>query len=104
MELTIKKENLLEHVLYQEQSIVSKILLKKPNGNLTLFAFDEGQSLAEHTSPYDAVIYLVEGDLSVSISGQVNEVKQGEYIILPANLPHGIMAISTSKFLLIMIK
>lgn len=104
MSENIKKELLINSISFQSGSIVSKQLIKKPNGNITLFAFDINESLTEHTSPYEAVVYMVEGEMEIKIGGVPYTVKQGEFIILPPNIPHGLIAKSQSKMLLIMIK
>ncbi len=95
---------LRDAVNYQEGSIVSRQILKKPNGNITLFAFDKEQSLTEHTSPFEAVVNIVEGEMEIKIGGEPNTVKTGEIIILPPNIPHGLVAQQKTKMLLTMIK
>lgn len=95
---------LRDAVNYQEGSIVSRQILKKPNGNITLFAFDKEQSLTEHTSPFEAVVNIVEGEMEIKIGGEPNTVKAGEIIILPPNVPHGLVAQQKTKMLLTMIK
>ncbi|MFZ6032651.1 MULTISPECIES: cupin domain-containing protein [unclassified Melioribacter] len=100
----INKVSLADSIAYQNGSIVSKQILKKTSGNITLFAFDKEESLTEHTSPYEAVAYVVEGEMEITIGGKVNNVKTGELIIMPPNIPHGLKAIDRSKLLLIMIK
>lgn len=79
-------------VASQEGSIVSRTLLDKPVGTLTLFAFDGGQGLSEHTAPYDATIIVIDGEAAVTIDGVVNRVREGEMIIMPANRPHSVRA------------
>jgi quercetin dioxygenase-like cupin family protein len=88
----------------QKDSIVSRSILDKPTGSVTLFAFDEGQKLSEHTAPFDAMVYLVEGEAEVTIAQQIYHIKQGEMIIMPANLPHAVNAAKPFKMLLTMIK
>ncbi len=100
----IKKVSLKDEINYQEGSVVSKQIIKKPNGNITLFAFDKGESLTEHTSPYQAVVYMVDGEMEIKIGGNPHNVKTGEIILLPENVPHGLIAIQKSKMLLTMIK
>jgi quercetin dioxygenase-like cupin family protein len=104
MSSIINKEILLEMINYQDGAIVSKQILKKPNGNITLFAFDKEESLTEHTSPYEAVVYMVDGDMEIKIGGTPYNVKVGEMIIMPPDIPHGLKAIKKSKMLLTMIK
>jgi len=100
----INKELLIETVNYQNNSIVSKQIIKKPNGNITLFAFDREESLTEHTSPYEAVVYIVDGEMEITIGGTPYNVMTGEIIVLPPNIPHALKAIIKSKMLLTMIK
>ncbi len=104
MEENIKKGLLVDEVIYQEGSIVSKQIIKKPNGNITLFAFDKEETLTEHTSPYEAVVLVAEGEMEIKIGGNPYNVKQGEIIIMPSNIPHALRAIQKSKMLLTMIK
>ena len=101
---TTNKEMLIDAIGYQNGSIVSKQILKKPNGNITLFAFDKDESLTEHTSPYEAVVYMVDGEMEITIGGNPHNIKAGEYLIMPANVSHGLRAIANSKMLLTMIK
>ncbi len=89
---------------YAAGSIVSKTLLNKKTGTLTLFAFDAGQGLSEHTSPYDATIFVLDGEGTITIDGEIKKVKAGELIIMPANIPHDVQAEERFKMLLIMIR
>ncbi len=91
-------------VEYQEDSIVSRTLIDKATGTLTLFAFWEGQGLSEHTAPFDATVLLLDGEAAVTISGKPLHLKAGEMVIMPANEPHALKAIKNFKMLLIMIK
>lgn len=100
----VKCIKLIDDIDYQPNSIVSKQIIKKPNGNVTLFAFDKSESLSEHTSPFDALVFMVDGIMEIKIGGKPFEVKAGEYILLPANIPHGLIAVERSKMLLTMIK
>ncbi|MDZ7624684.1 MAG: cupin domain-containing protein [Ignavibacteriaceae bacterium] len=100
----INKEMLIDAISYQNGSIVSKQIIKKPNGNITLFAFDKDESLTEHTSPFEAVVYMVDGEMEIKIGGASYNVKEGEIIVMPANIPHGLKATMKSKMLLTMIK
>ena len=96
---------LKKHIDYSSDSIVSKILVKKKSGNITLFAFDKGQELSEHTAPFDAVVQIVHGEVEVIIGGESTAVKEGEMIIMPANVPHAVKASEHRfKMLLTMIK
>ena len=89
---------------YQDNSIVSKMIIKKETGNVTLFAFDKGQGLSEHTVPYEALVYIFDGSAKVIISGKANIVKKGEFIIMPGNKPHSLKASNKFKMLLVMVK
>lgn len=100
----INKEPLVDAINYQNGSIVSKQIIKKPNGNITLFAFDKDESLTEHTSPYEAVVYMVDGEIEIKIGGNPYNVKAGEIIVMPPNVSHGLKALIKSKMLLTMIK
>lgn len=91
-------------IAYQEGSVVSKQVIKKDTGNVTLFAFDAGQGLTEHTAPYDALVYIVDGEAEITISKKPSLVKAGEMIIMPANQPHALKAVNRFKMLLIMIR
>jgi quercetin dioxygenase-like cupin family protein len=100
----INKELLVDAINYQNGSIVSRQIIKKPNGNITLFAFDKDESLTEHTSPFEAVVYMVDGEMEIKIGGNPYNVKAGEILVMPANIPHGLKANIKSKMLLTMIK
>jgi quercetin dioxygenase-like cupin family protein len=89
-----KVEQLADSVIYQADSIVSREIIRKSTGTVTLFAFDKGQGLSEHTAPFDAFVYIVEGEADVMISGQVYHLKEGQMVILPANKPHALAALS----------
>jgi quercetin dioxygenase-like cupin family protein len=91
-------------VAYQEHSVVSREIIRKPSGTMTVFAFDEGEGLSEHTAPFDAVVYLLEGEAEIRIDGKPFTVKEGEMIIMPANKPHALIAITRYKMLLMMIR
>lgn len=89
---------------YHNDAVVSREIIKKDSGTVTLFAFDEGQGLSEHTAPFDALVYIVDGTAEIIISGKSNKLKTGEMIIMPANKPHALKAIKNFKMFLIMIK
>jgi len=93
--------NLLQ---FQDGSIVSRVLLKNKGGTVTLFAFDLGEGLSEHTAPFDALVVVTEGEADIEIAGETFRVRQGETIILPANRPHAVKAAIKFKMLLIMIR
>jgi quercetin dioxygenase-like cupin family protein len=96
--------NLAKMVSYQTGSVVSRQIIKAEAGNVTLFAFDEGQELSEHTAPFDALVHVVEGEAEIIISGKSYRLKSGEAIIMPADEPHAVKATSQFKMLLTMIR
>jgi len=89
---------------YQSHSVVSQTVIKSKGGSLTLFAFDKGQGLSEHTAPFDAVVQVVDGTAEVIIGGSAHIVSEGEFIIMPANIPHALNARERFKMALVMIK
>jgi len=89
---------------YQHGSVVSKTIIKQSTGNVTLFAFDKGEGLSEHTAPFDALAYIIDGEAEITIAGKLNTVKQGEMILMPANQPHALKAKERFKMMLVMIK
>ena len=89
---------------YQEGAIVSRVILKAEPGNVTLFAFDAGQELSEHTAPFDALVHVLDGEAEIRISGQPFQLKTGEAILMPANQPHAVKAVNKFKMLLTMIR
>ena len=91
-------------VEYQDGSVVSKTVIGKKTGTVTLFAFDAGQSLSEHTAPFDALVYVMDGKAEISIAQKMQPVAKGQMIILPANIPHAVNAVSQFKMMLVMIK
>ncbi len=93
-----------ELIAYQDDSIVSKAIVNKKSGTVTLFALDRGQELSEHTAPFDAMVCVLDGTAEVSIAGKPFQVRTGEMIILPANIPHALKATERFKMLLIMIR
>ncbi len=95
---------LADLVSYQEGSVVSRQISKGDAGNVTLFSFDAGQELSEHTSPFDALVHVLEGEVEIRVSGQSYALKVGEAIIMPASAPHAIKAITKFKMLLTMIR
>ena len=100
-----KPLNLKDEIAYADGAVVSKTLLKKETGNITLFSFDTGQGLSEHTSPFDAVVQVVEGEGSFIINGKTTVAKEGEMVIMPANIPHDVQAAKQPfKMLLTMIR
>jgi quercetin dioxygenase-like cupin family protein len=89
---------------YQEGSVVSRQIIKKDVGTVTIFAFDKGEGLSEHTAPYDAIVHVCDGEAEVIISGNPHRVKKDEMIIMPANEPHALNAKERFKMILIMIR
>lgn len=89
---------------FQGHSVVSREIIRKPSGTMTVFAFDKDEGLSEHTAPFDAVVYLLDGEAEIRIDGKPHLVKEGEMIIMPANKPHALKAMTKFKMLLVMIK
>jgi quercetin dioxygenase-like cupin family protein len=104
VDLTAKAVNMTNLVEYQVGSVVSRTIIDKDTGTLTLFAFSEGQGLSEHTAPYDALVYILDGSAEVTIFGKPLKVNAGEMVIMPANQPHALKAVAGFKMLLVMIK
>ena len=96
--------NANKEVEYSSNGIISKRIIDKKTGNITLFSFDKGQRLSEHTAPFDAVVQVVEGQAEILIAGKPNNVNAGETIIMPAGIPHAVNAVDKFKMILIMIK
>jgi len=101
---TPKIENLKGLINYQDGSVVSREIIRKSTGIITLFAFDNGQGLSEHTAPFDAMVQILEGEAEITISGKAYYLKEGQMIILPVNEVHALKAISKFKMLLVMIR
>jgi quercetin dioxygenase-like cupin family protein len=99
-----KKQVLKDLLAYQEGAVVSRTLIDKQVGTVTLFAFDEGQGLSEHAAPYDAMVEVLEGEVEISIDRVPNALRAGDMIIMPANHPHSLRAITPFKMLLTMIR
>jgi len=99
-----EKFSFTDSVTYADDSIVSKILLRNDKGNVTLFAFDKGEELSEHTAPFDAIVQVLDGSVEIEIDHKPHILITGESIIMPANIPHAVTALEKFKMLLIMIK
>ena len=99
-----KKFSFNESIAYADKAVVSKLILKNEMGNISLFAFDKGEGLSEHTAPFDAVVYLVDGTAEIIIDGNSNMLDAGETIVMPANIPHALKAVEQFKMVLTMIK
>ena len=94
----------LELIAYQQGAVVSRALLKRAAGTVTMFAFDQGQGLSEHTAPFDALAHVLEGEAEIVITGQAHQVSAGEMILMPAHEPHTLTAQTPFKMLLTMIR
>jgi quercetin dioxygenase-like cupin family protein len=103
-DLTVGPVPLAGLVEYQAGSVVSRTLVKRPTGTITLFAFDAGEGLSEHTAPFDALVQVLDGEAEISISGQPHHVVTGQILRMPANEPHALKAIQRFKMLLTMIR
>ena len=104
MNFEIKAKSLVDLVNYQEESVVSKTVIKKETGTVTLFAFDQGQGLSEHTAPFDALVCVLDGEVEITIAGTPVFLKQGDMIIMPAGKPHALKAVKRFKMMLTMIR
>jgi quercetin dioxygenase-like cupin family protein len=99
--IPIRLEDLIE---YQEGAVVSREIIRKETGTVTIFAFDEGEGLSEHTAPFDAMVQVIDGRAEITISGNKNLVDEGDMIIMPANDPHALHAVEKFKMVLTMIR
>ena len=102
--LEAQAKRLVDLIDFQDASVVSRTIIDKKAGTVTLFAFDEGQGLSEHTAPYDALVQALEGEADIAISGKPIRVRQGEITIMPANEPHALTAVTKFKMILTMIR
>ena len=102
--ITPKVQKLTDLVGYQDGSVVSREIIRKSTGTVTLFAFDKGQGLSEHTAPFDALVQVVDGEVEVTISGKPYHLGQGDFVILPAGETHALKALSRFKMLLVMVR
>lgn len=100
----MEKKHFVDWVSYQKDSVVSKEIIKKDTGTITLFSFDKGQGLSEHTAPFDAFVYILDGEADVTIAAVKHRVVSGSTIIMPANKPHSLKAFKRFKMLLVLIK
>lgn len=98
------KFSIIDSVSYADGSVVSKTIIKRSSGNVTLFAFDQGEGLAEHTTPFEALVQILDGIVDITIGGVVHQLEKGECIILPAKVPHALKAVEKFKMMLTMIK
>ncbi|MGB9978886.1 cupin domain-containing protein [Methanobacterium sp.] len=97
----LKTADLIE---YQDGSVVSREIIRKDTGTVTIFAFDKGEGLSEHTAPFDAMVQIIDGKAEITISGNKNVLEAGEMIIMPANEPHALKALEKYKMILTMIR
>ncbi|MFH1078821.1 MAG: cupin domain-containing protein [Pseudomonadota bacterium] len=102
--MTQKTAHMKELVVYQDGSIVSKEIIKKQTGTVTIFAFDQDQGLSEHTAPFDALVCLLDGEAEIIISGEPHRLKEGEMIIMPSGKPHALKAVKRFKMMLVMVR
>jgi quercetin dioxygenase-like cupin family protein len=102
--VSAKPVRIADLIDYQKGSVVSRTIVERAAGTVTIFAFDEGQGLSEHTAPFDALIYTLDGEIEVTISGKAVQLKKGEMVIMPANKPHALKATKQFKMLLTMIR
>ncbi len=102
--MTEKISNMKDLVAYQDGSIVSKEIIKKTTGTVTLFAFDRDQGLSEHTAPFDALVCILDGEAEIIIAGEPHRLKEGEMIIMPGGKPHALKAPKRFKMMLVMIR
>lgn len=103
-ELKAKVLSLKDLVAYQEGTIASRMIINRKAGNITLFAFDQGEGLSEHTAPFDAVLTVLDGEAEITIRGSPFRLKEGETLIMPANIPHAVSAVTRFKMMLTMIR
>jgi quercetin dioxygenase-like cupin family protein len=103
-DLSNQAQPLADLVAFQPDSVISRTLLKAPNGTITLFAFDGHQSLSEHTTPHDALVQVLDGEFEITVDGEPKAVAQGQVLLLPADVPHALVANLPSKMLLTMIR
>ena len=102
--ITGQVQELVKLVNYQDDSVVSKEIIRNDKGTVSFFAFDKGQGLSEHTAPFDAMVYVFDGKAEILIDGKLSIVKAGEMIIMPANKPHALKAVERFKMMLVMVK
>ncbi|MBN1763051.1 MAG: cupin domain-containing protein [Methanomicrobia archaeon] len=103
-ELVAHAIKVVDLAAYQAGAVVSRTVIDKKAGTVTFFAFDEGQGLSEHTAPFDALVYLLDGEAEIVISGKPLRVKAGEMVLMPANEPHALRAVKRFKMLLTMLR
>ena len=104
MDAELKASSLADMVEYQQDAVVSKTILKKKTGTVTLFAFDEGQGLSEHTAPFDAMVQVLDGEVEITIAGKPYSLTTGDFIVMPADVPHALKGVKKFKMMLTMIR
>jgi len=102
--MTEKISNMEGLVAYQDGAVVSKEIIKKATGTTTVFAFDRAQGLSEHTAPFDALVYILDGEAEITIAGEPHQLKSGDMIIMPGGKPHALRAVKRFKMMLVMIR
>jgi quercetin dioxygenase-like cupin family protein len=102
--LVAKPADVAALVAYQDGAVVSRTVIERKTGTVTLFAFDKGQGLSEHTAPFDALVHIIDGEAVITIDGRDHSVKAGQAVIMPANHPHTLKAVARFKMMLIMIR
>jgi quercetin dioxygenase-like cupin family protein len=103
-EVETEVKRLVDLLQYQPDAVVSRVLLRNKGGTVTMFAFSTGEGLSEHTAPFDALVVVTDGEANIEVAGRSFTVRQGESIVLPANRPHAVKAVTSFKMLLIMIR
>jgi quercetin dioxygenase-like cupin family protein len=103
-DLAARVMDLASLVDYQTDAVVSRTLIKKPTGTVTLFAFDRGQELSEHTAPFDALVHVLDGEAEIFIAGKPLRVAAGQMVVMPANQPHAVKASARFKMMLVMVR
>lgn len=101
---TFSAGNALDLIAYQTGAVVSREIVRKPTGTVTIFAFDSGQGLSEHTAPFDALVHVLDGVAEVTIGGQPRQLRKDDMVLMPANVPHAVKAVEQFKMLLTMIR
>lgn len=104
MEEFSRPVSLAESIEYSDNAVVSKTIIKKPTGTVTLFSFDKGEELSEHTAPFDALVQIIDGEAEIVTGGKLNRVISGQTILLPSNIPHSLKAVEKFKMILTMIR
>lgn len=104
IDMIVKTLNISQLVSYQKKTVVSREIINKKTGTVTVFAFDKTEGLSEHTAPYDALVHILDGEADIIISGKIHRLKSGQMVIMPAKKPHALKARKRFKMMLVMIK